>query len=80
MDRAGLADDSGRELRLRVPVLTAARFAEGRLATWDEINRDSLIRTIPATRLNAKRERRVPLSGALRRFSTPHGCSATAGR
>ena len=42
-------------------VLTAARSGEVRLATWDEIDRDGLLWTIPGTRMKAKREHRVPL-------------------
>ena len=44
-------------------VLTAGRSGEVRLATWDEVDRDGLVWTIPATRMKAKREHRVPLSG-----------------
>ena len=43
-------------------VLTAARTGEVRFATWDEIDRDSRVWTIPATRMKAGREHRVPLS------------------
>ena len=44
-------------------VLTAARSGEVRLATWDEIDLDAGVWTIPAARMKAKRERRVPLCG-----------------
>ena len=44
-------------------VPTAGRSGEVRLATWDEIDRDGLVWTIPATRMKAKREHRVPLFG-----------------
>ena len=44
-------------------VLTAARSGEVRLATWDEINTTDRIWTVPATRMKANREHRVPLSG-----------------
>ena len=44
-------------------VLTAARSGEVRLATWDEMDLDAGVWTIPATRMKAKREHRVPLSG-----------------
>ena len=45
-------------------VLTAARSGEVRLATWDEMNLDAGVWTIPAARMKAKREHhRVPLSG-----------------
>ena len=44
-------------------VLTAARSGEVRGARWSEINRTARVWTIPATRMKAKREHRVPLSG-----------------
>ena len=44
-------------------VLTAARSGEVRLATWDEMDLDAAVWTIPATRMEAKRDHRVPLSG-----------------
>ena len=43
-------------------VLTAARFGEVRLATWDETDLDAGVWTIPAARMKAKRDHRVPLS------------------
>ena len=43
-------------------VLTAARFGEVRLATWDEMDLDAAVWTIPAVRMKAKRDHRVPLS------------------
>ena len=42
-------------------VLTAARSGEVRLATWNEMDVDDLLWTIPAERMKAKREHRVPL-------------------
>jgi len=42
-------------------VLTAARSAEVRLATWTEINTADRVWTIRALRMKAKREHRVPL-------------------
>ncbi len=42
-------------------VLTAARSGEVRLATWDEIDTAGQVWTIPAMRMKAKREHRVPL-------------------
>ena len=42
-------------------VLTAARSAEVRLATWAEINTTDQVWTISAMRMKAKREHRVPL-------------------
>ena len=44
-------------------VLTAARSGEVRLATWDEMDLDAGVWTIPAVRMKAKRDHRVPLSG-----------------
>ena len=42
-------------------VLTAARSAEVRLATWDEMDVAGCVWTVPALRMKAKREHRVPL-------------------
>ena len=44
-------------------VLTAARSAEVRLATWDELDVVGRVWTIAAERMKAKREHRVPLCG-----------------
>ena len=44
-------------------VLTAARSGEVRLATWDETDTAGAVRTVPAARIEAKREHRVPLCG-----------------
>ena len=44
-------------------VLTAARSAEVRLATWDEMDAAGRVWTIAAGRMKAKREHRVPLCG-----------------
>ena len=44
-------------------MLTAARSGEVRLATWDEMDLDAGVWTIPAARMKAKRNHRVPLSG-----------------
>ena len=43
-------------------VLTAARSGEVRLATWDEMDLDANVWAIPAARMKAKRDHRVPLS------------------
>ena len=43
-------------------VLTAARSGEVRLATWDEMDLDAGVWAIPAARMKAKRDHRVPLS------------------
>ena len=42
-------------------VLTAARSAEARLATWEEMDLGGLVWTVPATRMKTGREHRVPL-------------------
>ena len=44
-------------------VLTAVRSGEARLARWDEVDWESCTWTIPAGRMKASREHRVPLSG-----------------
>ena len=61
-------------------VLTAARSGEVRLATWDEMDLDAVVWTIPAARMKAKSDHRVPLSGRAleilhdaRRHSDGHG-------
>ena len=51
------------KLALEFLVLTAARSAEVRKATWDEIDLDGATWTLPAERMKANREHRVPLSG-----------------
>ena len=43
-------------------ILTAARTGEVLRATWDEINLDDAVWTIPAHRMKARHEHRVPLS------------------
>ena len=45
-------------------VLTAVRSGEARGATWDEIDLEARTWTIPATRMKAKRDHKVPLSDA----------------
>ena len=49
-------------LCFRFLILTAARSGEARGAMWDEIDMDSKTWTIPASRMKANREHRVPLS------------------
>lgn len=57
---------SGREevsfRALEFLILTAARSGEVRRATWDEINLEENTWTIPAERMKASKEHRVPLS------------------
>ena len=47
---------------LEYTILTAARTGESIGATWDEIDLDAKTWTIPAVRMKAEREHRVPLS------------------
>ncbi|MEN9717505.1 MAG: hypothetical protein RIQ99_383 [Pseudomonadota bacterium] len=42
-------------------ILTAARSGEVRYATWDDLDLDACVWTIPADRMKAGREHRVPL-------------------
>ncbi|ROZ72080.1 site-specific integrase [Ramlibacter sp. WS9] len=51
-------------LALQVLVLTAARSGEVRGATWDEIDLDSAVWTVPAGRMKGGKLHRVPLSDA----------------
>lgn len=47
---------------LEFAILTAARSGEVRLSTWDEIDMNLGVWTIPAMRMKASRDHRVPLS------------------
>jgi integrase len=47
---------------LEFTILTACRSGEVRFAVWPEINLDEKVWTIPASRMKAKYEHRVPLS------------------
>lgn len=51
-------------LALRFLILTAARTGEIIGATWDEVDLDKAVWTIPAARMKARRDHRVPLSEA----------------
>ena len=51
------------KLALEFLVLTAARSGEARGAAWAEIDLANRVWTIPALRMKAKREHRVPLCG-----------------
>ena len=54
------------QLAIRFGVLTAARQAEVRRATWDEFDLDEAVWTVPAAHMKRGRAHRVPLStGAL---------------
>ena len=44
-------------------VLTAARWSEVRWAEWEEIDREAGVWTVPARRMKANRQHRVPLCG-----------------
>lgn len=46
---------------LRFLILTAARSGEVRGMLWSEVDRKACIWTIPASRMKAKRDHRVPL-------------------
>lgn len=48
---------------LEFAILTAARSGEVRGATWNEIDMQARVWTIPASRMKASREHRVPLNG-----------------
>jgi len=55
-------------LALEFTILTAARTNETLQARWREIDLDSRLWTIPAKRMKAKQEHRVPLSDAVIRI------------
>lgn len=55
------ANDSVSSKALIYLILTATRTSEVLLATWSEINLDEGIWVIPADRMKARREHRVPL-------------------
>ena len=60
------ASDGTAALAVRFVALTAARPGEARGAVWAEIDLDAEVWTVPASRMKAGREHRVPLSsGAL---------------
>lgn len=62
---ARLSNQSGASSSaLRFLILTAARSGEVRGAKWSEIDFENEVWTIPASRMKAKREHRVPLSSA----------------
>ena len=58
-DRAAVAARA-----LEFTILTAARTSETLQATWSEIDLEAELWTIPATRMKAGKEHRVPLSAA----------------
>ena len=54
---------TGTKLAFELLVLTAARSGEVRLATWEEFDLAGSVWTVPAARMKANREHRVPLCG-----------------
>ena len=52
----------GTVLALELLVLTACRSGEVRLVTWEEVDFEAETWTVPASRMKAKRDHRVPLS------------------
>lgn len=70
-----LREQSGIAARaVELAILTACRSGEIRLATWAEFDLGGKIWTIPASRMKAGREHRVPLSDAALHLlkNTPH--------
>lgn len=63
MVRLRVADGMGARA-LEFVILTAARSGEVRGATWAEIDVQAKVWTVPATRMKASKEHRVPLSDA----------------
>ena len=61
--RASSSPQPAVKLAFELLVLTAARSGEVRLATWDEMDVAGRVWTVPALRMKAKREHRVPLCG-----------------
>ncbi|MCA7117987.1 MAG: integrase arm-type DNA-binding domain-containing protein, partial [Acidibrevibacterium sp.] len=60
---ARLAESQGTAARcLQFLILTAARSGEARGARWNEIDLDAALWTVPAERMKAGRDHRVPLS------------------
>ena len=57
-------NDSVSALALRFLILTATRTSEVLQAQWPEIDLESAVWIIPAKRMKARREHRIPLSGA----------------
>lgn len=56
--------DSVSALALRFLILTATRTSEVLFAEWREIDREAAVWTVPAERMKARREHRVPLADA----------------
>ena len=62
--RALLTQKGTAALALRFTILTAARTSEAIGATWGEVDVKAKVWTVPADRMKAGREHRVPLSDA----------------
>jgi integrase len=60
--RALRARDAVAALALEFTILTAARSGEAIGATWDEVDLEKEVWTVPASRMKAGKEHRVPLS------------------
>jgi integrase len=61
MEKLAAVDGVGAKA-LEFTILTAVRSGEARGATWDEIDLDESVWTIPAARMKTEKEHRVPLS------------------
>ena len=61
--KASKGASASSKLAFEFLVLTAARSGEVRKATWNEIDMAGAVWTLPAERMKANREHRVPLSG-----------------
>lgn len=57
-------EEGAAALALQLTIFTAARTSEILKATWDEFDIANKVWTVPASRMKAKREHRVPLSDA----------------
>ena len=54
--------EAGAARALEFLILTASRSGEVRLARWNEFDLQKMLWTVPATRMKARREHRVPLT------------------
>lgn len=63
MQRLRAAEGKGARA-LEFTILTAARSGEARGATWGELDLEAKVWTVPAARMKAGKEHRVPLSAA----------------
>ena len=62
--KALITQDDQSSRMMQFAILTACRSGEARAATWNEIDLNERIWTIPAERMKAKTEHRVPLADA----------------